>query len=236
MPTEIAGDFVALLDVAVFSGTWPTQLLVNATPLLGKPSGGERCVAKLPMILRILRRCSRTRVAAWGSAVAAPWDCSVADAMWPALVKAATAELAAAAGESVAAALWELHKFFDLVSTTILIDKAVDLEFPLADLVMGLQMYSAPRFLQLKGACSLPMVNMSVLPGCALAIRFTRAYLKAEMTAVGNASGLAKQTAYVHDVGHHAVGRAHQVVDATYRGGWRCFRSCYGSVASYSLC
>ena len=53
------------------------------------------------MIYRIWRRCSRSRVAAWESAVAAPWDCSVAGvgAMWPALVRAATAELAVAAGE-----------------------------------------------------------------------------------------------------------------------------------------
>ena len=222
MPTEIAGDFVGVLNDAVSSGTWPTQLLVNAMPLLGKPSGGERCVAKAPMIYRIWCRCSRSRVAAWESAVAAPWDCSVAgvDAMWPALVRAATAELAVAAGETAAAALWDLHKFFDLVRTTILIDKAVELEFPLADLVMGLQMHSAPRFLQLKGACSLPvLVNMSVLPGCALAIPFTRAYLKAEMTAVAAASGLAHQTVYVDDVGHHAVGRVHQVVEAIVEAG-----------------
>ena len=36
-------------------------------------------------------------------------------------------------------------------------------------------------------------VNMSVLPGRALAIPFTGAYLKAEMTAVENASDLAVQ-------------------------------------------
>ena len=40
MPTEIASDFVGVLNDAVSSGTWPTQLLVNATPLLGKLSGG----------------------------------------------------------------------------------------------------------------------------------------------------------------------------------------------------
>ena len=76
--------------------------------------------------------------------MAVPWDCSLAgvDAMWPALVRAATAELAVAAGETVAAALWDLHKFFDLVCPTILIDKAVELEFPLADLVMGLRMHT----------------------------------------------------------------------------------------------
>ena len=126
--------------------------------------------------------------------MAAPWDCSVAgvDAMWPALVRAA--ELAVAAGETVAAALWDLHKFFDFVSANILVGKAVELEFPLADLVMGLQMHSAPRFLQLKGACSLPMaVHMSVFPGCALAIPFTRAYFRAEMAAVENASDLVVQ-------------------------------------------
>ena len=133
MPAKIDSDFAALLNDAASSGTWPTKPLVNAMPLLGKPSGGERCAAQILMIYRIWRRCSRGRVAAWGSAVAAPWECSVAgvDAMWPALVRAAIAELAIAAGGTVAAALWDL---------LILIDKAVDLEFPLAGLVIGLQM------------------------------------------------------------------------------------------------
>ena len=80
----------------ITSGTWPRQLLVNAMPALGKPSGGEPCVAKTLMIYRIWRRCSRDRVAAWEAAAADPWDCSVAgvDALRPALVRAATAELA----------------------------------------------------------------------------------------------------------------------------------------------
>ena len=78
-------------------------------------------------------------------------------------------------------------------------------------------------------------VNMSVLPGCALAIPFTRAYLKAEMTAVENACDLADQTVYVDDVGHHAVGRAHRVVDAIVEAGGAFVRATYGSVAPYFL-
>ena len=62
MPNEIASDFVGVLNDTVSSGTWPTQLLVNAMPLLGKPSGGERCVAKTPMIYGIWCWCSRSRV------------------------------------------------------------------------------------------------------------------------------------------------------------------------------
>ena len=41
MPNEIASDFVSVLNDAVSSDTWPAQLLVNAMPLLGKPSGGR---------------------------------------------------------------------------------------------------------------------------------------------------------------------------------------------------
>ena len=47
MPNEIASDFVGVLNDVVSSGIWPTQLLVNAMPLLGKPSGGRGVLLRL---------------------------------------------------------------------------------------------------------------------------------------------------------------------------------------------
>ena len=32
--------------------TWPVQMMVNLMPLLGKPDGGERCVAQSPVLYR----------------------------------------------------------------------------------------------------------------------------------------------------------------------------------------
>ena len=94
-----------------------------------------------------------------------------------------------------------MHKFFDLVDHVTLVKKAMDLGFPLHILVMGVQMHVAPRILQLLGACSdLIGVGRIVLPGCMLAIPFTRVYLRGEMDKVQEAAPGAEQSVYVDDI------------------------------------
>ena len=89
------------------------------------------------------------------------------------------AEIASGTGKALGASLWDLHKFFDLVDPVTLVKKAMGLGFPLRILIIGVQMHVAPRVLQLLGACSdMIDVGRSVLPGCMLAIPFTRVYLR----------------------------------------------------------
>ena len=96
----------------------------------------------------------------------------------------------------------------------------MNLGFPLHILVMGVQMHVAPRVLQLLGACSdLIDVGRSVLPGCMLAIPFTRVYLREEMDKVQEAALGAGQSVYVDDFSQVSQGTADQVVDALVRGG-----------------
>ena len=46
LPLEIVECFASIVNGCVAMSIWPIQLLMNLMPILGKPSGGERCVAK----------------------------------------------------------------------------------------------------------------------------------------------------------------------------------------------
>ena len=86
---EIVECFTSLVNDCVAMGIWPIQLLMNLMPVLGKPGGGEWCVAKTPILYRLWRRCTRGLVRAWERQHTASWDTAKAasNAPWPALVR-----------------------------------------------------------------------------------------------------------------------------------------------------
>ena len=53
LPFEIVECFTSLINDCVAMGIWPIQLLRNLMPVLGKPSGGGKCVAKAPILYRL---------------------------------------------------------------------------------------------------------------------------------------------------------------------------------------
>ena len=141
--------FTSLVNDSVSMGSWSIPLFLNLTPVLGKPSGGERCVAKAPVLYRLWCRCTRGLVKGWEQQHTASWDTAKEgmSALWPALVRGLRAEVASGTGEAFGASLWDLHKFFDLVDPVTLVKKAMALGFPLHILVMGVQMQVAPQSL-----------------------------------------------------------------------------------------
>ena len=222
LPVEILECFTSLVNDSVSMGIWPIQLFLNLMPVLGKPSGGERCVAKTPVLYRLWCRCTRGLVKSWERQHTASWDTAKEgmSALWPALVRGLRAEVASGTGEAFGASLWDLHKFFDLVDPVTLVKKATALGFPLRILVMGVQMHVAPRALQLLGACSdFISVSRSGLPGCMLAIPFTRVYLREELDRVQLSTPGAEQSVYVDDISQVAQGTFDFVVDALVSGG-----------------
>ena len=156
-------------------------------PVLGKPTGGERCVAKTPILYRLWCKHTRATVKDWETEHTAAWDTAKqgSSAMWHALIRALKGELASGTGKAFGGSLWDLHRLFDLVDPVSLVKEAIDLRCPIHVLVAGIQMHVAPRVLQLLGACSDPIhVCRSFLAGCGIAIPFTRVYLREEMDRV----------------------------------------------------
>lgn len=224
LPGELLGKICSLLDECVSSGVWPIQLLTNLMPILGKPSGGERCVAKTPVLYRLWCCYVREEVRVWERANVATWDTAKegSSALWPALLRGLRAEIAASCGKNFAALLWDLHKFFDMVDPVTLVGKARELGFPLRLLLMAIQMHTAPRVVQLLGACSLPIpVLRSVLPGCGFAIPFTRMYLRDEMEGVHLSVPDVCQAVYVDDISQTSTSTLDVVVDLLVRAGMR---------------
>ena len=74
LPDGILDHFGRVLGRIRHTGIWPQQLDLNIMAMLGKASGGERCVGKTPMWWRCLCRLSSSGVAAWEQANALPQD------------------------------------------------------------------------------------------------------------------------------------------------------------------
>ena len=91
------------------------------------------------------------------------------------------------AQEETGVLLWDLTAFFDNISLSLLVGKALDLQFPQYDLYMALLVHAAPRVLRANGHVSgcIP-VNGSILAGCAKAIPLTRVMLYRTLEIVHN--------------------------------------------------
>ena len=82
--------------------------------------------------------------------------------------------------DAAAAMLWDFEKFFDNMGTERVLSEGLRLGFPVVDLLLGQNIHLASRRLQLSGYVSQPIcVYGSILPGCALAIPFTRIFMRA---------------------------------------------------------
>ena len=82
-------------------------------------------------------------------------------------------------GLTYGAILWDFIKFFDTLDPAHLVQEAVALGFPVADLCLGLRMHLAPRRLMILGVVSSEILPLrSVLPGCIYAIAFTKVYMR----------------------------------------------------------
>ena len=181
LPESILDNFVDVLNGIAEAGMWPRQMHLNLVALLGKPGGGERGIAKTPMLYRMRSRIVQKEVRDWEAAVVADWDCATvgSSAFKTALLRNYKTEIASALGESCAANLWDLHKFFDTVVPSELFSSALELGFTKHVFALGLDMHMASGVIQLEGCCSEPIaVARSILAGCGLPIPFTRAYLR----------------------------------------------------------
>ncbi len=175
---------VCVLNVCQNHATSPVQMLLKIMPPLGKPDGGERCVAKSPMLYRAWSRCRRSTVKKREDSTAAAFDMARAgsSAFKVAAARACYLEVAAINGKRVAALLWDLHKYFDSVSVHVLIDRALKVGFHALDLALGAQMHVAPRVIQHQGNCAKgTVVSRSTLAGCSQAIPFTRVFMSSEI-------------------------------------------------------
>ena len=114
---------------------------------MGKPTGGSRPIALMPMLYRLYTKIRRPQIIQWELAHQGPWDAAVkgSSALRAGLLSLLRDEMAVRLGKDTLVTLWDMEKFYDNIDIEILIQEAITLEYDISILSLGLQMHMAPR-------------------------------------------------------------------------------------------
>ena len=221
LPCQVLQPFADVLELAETHLAWPLQMAANLMAILGKPTGGERVVAKTPILYRIWARAEQSAIRAWEAANTAPHD-SVGAGLSAELASALRGlqnEIATGQGMYTANTLWDIEKFFDSVCITDIVSAALAHGYPGKPLVLGAMQHIAPRLLQVGLQASRPiLVANSILAGCAQSVPWVKALFHSPISEVARRSPQVCTRTYVDDVAQTTAGSfvavAQNVVDA----------------------
>ena len=179
---ESLEELCRLMRVVVDELAVPLQVLLTVVGLLGKKLGGTRCIAVCCTFYRLLMAMIKEDVREWDGEVGFEGDSSllgrssIDEVAWRHL----RMETAVLLGKAVGMLLWDVAKSFDSLDVPLLIERAEELNFPLDQLTLGLQVHRAPRALRAEGCFGLPIAStgVSILAGCTLSTSISRAYLQ----------------------------------------------------------
>eukprot|EP00973_Karenia_brevis_P074008 10285524-Karenia_brevis.AAC.1 len=90
---------------------------------MGKPKGGTRPIALMPMLYGIWTKIGKPYIQIWERANAGPWDAAVSgsSALRAALTSMFGNEIAYYKGEATLATLYDMEKCYDNISIPVLI-------------------------------------------------------------------------------------------------------------------
>ena len=94
--------------------------------LLGKPGGGERPIALMPMLYRVWMRLRKNLVAEWDAERHKFWDTAVkgSSPLQATYQKLCMDEVSVINNKSVASCLWDMAKFYDSIDWRVLAEQA----------------------------------------------------------------------------------------------------------------
>lgn len=112
LPDEGKAQLVQLFNSCVSLLQLPVQGLLNLLSVIPKPVQGERLVARMPMVLRILFRMRRWEIGSWEDAKHGFWDNAIAgsSALQAAIKRSFLVEVATTLGASAAMAFIDIEK------------------------------------------------------------------------------------------------------------------------------
>ena len=94
-------------------GVWPGYIYIyyNIIVLMGKPAGGSRPVALMPMLYRMWCRARRIYIDEWERNTAGDWDAAVKglSALRASILSQMRDEMATARGEDTLTVLWDME-------------------------------------------------------------------------------------------------------------------------------
>ena len=77
MTYEVAVQVAKLLNSIEMEAAWLAQTLTNIIVLMGKPAGGVRPIALMPMLYRLWTKVRRDESRLWDTAHTGPWDTAI---------------------------------------------------------------------------------------------------------------------------------------------------------------
>ena len=141
LPDGAAQMLADLLNMVESQLTWPTAVLLTVVQLLHKDAAADRPITLTQGLYRLWGRVRKCRIREWSTSRAGFWDRAVAGSapLRAALLCQIKLEGASALGISWAEALWDLTKFYDHVGLEEVATVGLALEYPVVNLLLGLQ-------------------------------------------------------------------------------------------------
>lgn len=218
-PTKVKERLATSIRYSTKKAVQPIQNMLNLHPLLGKPGGGSRTICKTPMLYRHTLR-GREQVALWEEANTGPFDTSGKgkSARLAAAYRSIKAEVYGQTEDQVIAVFHDFEKFFDTIDIPTLIEKALELQFPVLDLALTIMQHLAPRVIQCDAFCSKPILgNRSILAGCRHSEALTRVLMLTGITKLNMGHPLVATDVYVDDTAMLTYGERQESLDSITR-------------------
>jgi len=109
--------------------------------------------------------------------------------------------------EQVICVFHDFEKFFDTIDLEMLMNKAIELQFPIIDLLLTMLHHMAPRIIQCDGFCSRAIItNTYILAGCKHSVALTRALFLTGMQQICIENPIVATQLYVDDTAMLAAG------------------------------
>ena len=169
-----------------------------------------------PMLYRHTLR-GREQVAEWENINTCPFDTAGKgkSALLAAAYRSIKAEVYSQTEDQVIAVFHDFEKFFDTIDLPILIEKALELDFPVLDLALTIMQHMAPRVIQCDSFCSKPMlVNRSILAGCRHSVALTRVLMLTCIAKINIEHPLVSTDVYVDDTAMLTYGEKEESLDS----------------------
>eukprot|EP00959_Pyramimonas_sp_CCMP1952_P404730 8482088-Pyramimonas_sp.AAC.1 len=149
LPREAMVELSAVYNTIEQCGTWPWQLLaVLGRLLLNKPTG-DRVIGLVCVLCRGWSAAREPYTKEWNTQSQTDWGAARAgnSALKEAYMRAMDEELFFRLRSSQGHALLDIKSFYDEIGWSILVDRALECNFPATTLRLELQVCAGPRLL-----------------------------------------------------------------------------------------
>lgn len=161
-------------------GTRPRYILYNIVVLMGKPTGGTRPIALMPMIYRVRTKVRRPHITRWAKYHEGPRDAAIrgSSPLRAALNSQLLDEVGRYKQGTNGTILFDMEKFYDNISITKLMMLGLQHGYPRRLMSLGLQMHMACRGLKCYNTHpSHTMPTNGIMAGCAQSTTFAKVLL-----------------------------------------------------------